>query len=263
MGFNFFGFGRKRKYSKKRKGTKKKVSKTLKKICARYGVKLGRKSATQLKKQCAKKIRAMIKRIKRSKSKSPKRRTTRRRTRFGAPVRRMRSTAMAVMAAQPIQPRRSLFRRAGDRVMGGLRYVRRNPFRSAGYALLGAGALGTGVMAGRYANARYRGGKEGVSKLYASDKKRLANASRNAQLRAYSGRAALFRATHKAGAIPPPPPMRLMPQKAGGYKGKKVKTGMSPRLQRIYVNKNLEPVKPGPMHGPDIPISETSIYKRA
>jgi hypothetical protein len=71
MSFNFFGFGRKRT-RKTRKSSRKtaKPDKSLVKLCKKYGVKVTKKSGSKrvykktsvLKKQCAKKIRGIIKR---------------------------------------------------------------------------------------------------------------------------------------------------------------------------------------------------------
>lgn len=157
MAFNFFGFGRTRKYRKSsrksaaRRKTSKAVPPKLRKICKRYGVKVGKKSVKQLKKQCAKVIRRRIKAIlKKKKTTTTRRKSYRRRSRFGAGRVARRRSSMVMM---PPVTRRGIFRRAAHRV-----YKHRGRYARGG--LKGAGLLaalyGTSV-AGRAARRKYKG----------------------------------------------------------------------------------------------------------
>ena len=161
MSFNFFGFGRKktrRTVRKTRKSVRKtaKPAKSLIKLCKKYGVKVTKKSGSKrvykktavLKKQCAKKIRSIIKRRK------SVRKTTRRRTaRFGARVGRSaaprrvapRSVTSSMMVTGVSKPMAS----RSQRIMA---HFRRN---SGKYA--GATAAAAAAAAGRYAHAEYKG----------------------------------------------------------------------------------------------------------
>ena len=158
MSFNFFGFGRKktrRTVRKTRKSVRKtaKPAKSLIKLCKKYGVKVTKKSGSKrvykktavLKKQCAKKIRSIIKRRK-SVRKTTRRRTARFGARSAAPRRvAPRSVASSMMVTGVSKPMAS----RSQRIMA---HFRRN---SGKYA--GATAAAAAAAAGRYAHAEYKG----------------------------------------------------------------------------------------------------------
>jgi hypothetical protein len=109
MAFNFFGFGRTRRYKRRsvrKTGKKASPSKTLIRLCKKYKVKVtsGRsrkyKSTRVLKKQCAKKIRSLIKKAKRSA------RFGARRSRFGLKksIRRMPTRSSSMRSSQMMMP---------------------------------------------------------------------------------------------------------------------------------------------------------------
>jgi len=183
MSFNFFGFGRKRT-RKTRKSTKKAVkpAKSLVRLCKKYGVKVTKKSGSKrtykktavLKKQCAKKIRSLIKR----KSKFGARRGSR----FG-----VRPTSRRM----PLPTR--MTRRA--RIMGHIRR-HRGKYSGLGTALSTAATLaalrragyinlsGTGKASGQYNRAKHavkerrmqyddeRSGLNNIGQLYDFGKRR-------------------------------------------------------------------------------------------
>jgi len=135
MSFNFFGFGRKRTRKTSRKTVK--PAKSLVKLCKKYGVKVTKKSGSKrtykktalLKKQCAKKIRSLIKR---------KSKFGARGSRFGVTPKRRGGSRRVPNSMTPVQ-KRSFFRRYGGKIALGL-----------------AGLTGAAI-AGRYAHAAYKG----------------------------------------------------------------------------------------------------------
>jgi len=155
MSFNFFGFGRKTRRSKSVKTSK--PSKTLVKLCKKYNIKISKKVGSKrvykktgfLKKQCAKKIRSLIKRHHKFGAKGVRRgRKTVRRT-----VRRTVVSTPVYTPSMPSMPVR-LSRRA--RLSKHLRTHRGKYTKYAKRAAMLAAALGAGYAANKrgYVNKR-------------------------------------------------------------------------------------------------------------
>ena len=178
MGFNFFGFGRRRRTTRRK--MVKKPSKVLSKLCKRYGVKVrsGRsyKSTSTLKKQCAKRIRSLIKRaVKAQKRRKSVRRRKSRRSRFGLKgrgrkggrkvsrkskgvrkVTKHRSMAAPMSAPMPVK-RRSIFQRLRSGIRSGASKAYRNKGRIAGTAA----AVYAATVLGRAARNKHKGEEGG------------------------------------------------------------------------------------------------------
>jgi len=168
MSFNFFGFGRKRRSTRRkvtrrrkvvRKGSKKGLSRSLLSLCKKYHVKCTkkvgsrrvRKSATVIKKQLRRKIKSLIKRA----SKFGARKSSFGRHSRPRRVRRTRRVTMPMMAVAPLAVRRSRMQRARAYMRGvGASVYRRR--RTLG-AIAGLGALAAGAGAGYRYNPRFRG----------------------------------------------------------------------------------------------------------
>jgi hypothetical protein len=188
MSFNFFGFGLK-KTRKTRKTTRKtpKPDRSLIKLCKKYGIKVTKKSGSKrvykksavLKKQCARKIRSIIKR----KSKFGVRRRTSS-TRGPRSSTRRPHSVPSMMVTGTSKPMTRI-----ERLMA---HLRRNRGRYIG----GAAALTAAALAGRYARAEYKGrggfrkqeGDEfsegGALRQLKRDKSDIADAAKIAYLRA-------------------------------------------------------------------------------
>jgi hypothetical protein len=168
MSFNFFGFGRKRRSTRRkvtrrrkvvRKGSKKGLSRSLLSLCKKYHVKCTkkvgsrrvRKSATVIKKQLRRKIKSLIKRA----SKFGARKSSFGRHTRPRRVRRTRRVTMPMMAVAPVAVRRSRMQRARSYMRGvGASVYRR---RRALGALAGLGALAAGAGAGYRYSPSFRG----------------------------------------------------------------------------------------------------------
>jgi hypothetical protein len=159
MAFNFFGFGRKRRTVRRKASAK--PSKMLLKIAKRYGVKVksGKKykKTGVLKRQCAKRIRALIRKVKKGSRKS----------RFGAGrLRRSSRRSAPLMLLPPPAPRRSMLRRGihkAYKYRG--RYARRG---AKGAALLGA-LLATKRYGGAYVRSRSSKDAKTSRQLFSDD----------------------------------------------------------------------------------------------
>jgi len=158
MGFNFFG--RRRRTTRRRTTRRKMVKKpsaVLVKLCKRYGVKVtsGKsrkyKSTRVLKKQCAKRIRALIRKVK--SQKRTKKSTRSRRSRFGLKGGR-RSTkrrgVKSMPASMPLKRRTML-----QRLRGGIRSTASAAYRNKGRIAGGAAALYAASILGRAAKNKY------------------------------------------------------------------------------------------------------------
>ena len=164
MGFNLFG---RRRRTTRRRTTRRKMGKkpsaVLVKLCKRYGVKLksgkSYKSTRVLKKQCGKRIRALIRKVKSQKRTKKSVRSRRsRRSRFGLKGDRRstkrrgvkKSVRSPMPASMPVK-RRTMLQRLRGGVSSGARGIYRNKGRIAG----GAAALYAASLLGRTAKNRY------------------------------------------------------------------------------------------------------------
>jgi len=180
MSFNFFGFGRKRRTVRRTRRTRKvrrttrkvsanKPSRTLLSLCKKYRVKttIGRtrrhKKSGVLKKQCARKIRALIKKHK-------KMHFGKRKSSFGAKRRRGRPSTRG-RARMPVR-KPTLRSRALARLRGVGGYMRANPGKTAAMsaAALYAGRVGVAGMRGRKSRGFMNSARGAVTSDFRSGK---------------------------------------------------------------------------------------------